>query len=483
MAGAANPLSFLFPAQENILPWNYNVTSGSWITELNGTGHNPFFRTQMVQCSYQISGGYGLTPRIILYVLAAIAVVWRKKQWAVTAALGAVMVYSSSAAIHAIVLVAIRQKMVPKYMTENWQAVLVAGTTKTGLLESNSTISNSPVWFPVLPMSWDADGDAVLDVVGFTFLLLLPMQIWSDTFEHAKPWQKKVVFAWGLLILIGLISALVNEAYVDEWSFPQLRFCPPDQEDTLPILNSGVDSVAGVWDRLDRYHWNHTIQDYFIYGNLSVHPPNTCLYPCFDFNWPLRDSSDISVTEFPDQSASEATTSLELLILLYVLISLTGTSNLTILVLRLIPAPFNRGDFQPRTAIRNYRESIRGLFSGSWSVRAVQTLFIRTWILTTMYYGYFLSPPAVIYIVGYMEWSMKTSDPGSESFKHVGQWSVLVGTILVVGVAIAPVVSKRILPCLPEKFSAAANDGSQSGSGPEATEDVELGDGPGSKKV
>jgi hypothetical protein len=198
------------------MPPNYNLTSGSWITVLNGTEQNPFFRTQMVGCSYQISGGYGLTPRIIFYVLATIAVLWRNTKWAVDGALAAVMVYSSSAAVHAVVLAAIRRQMVPKYVTDNWQAVLVAGTTKTGLLETASTAWNSPVWLPVLPMSWDSDGDPVLNIVGSTFLLLLPMQIWSRTFEQAGLVQKRVVFTWGLLLLMGLISALVNEAYVDE---------------------------------------------------------------------------------------------------------------------------------------------------------------------------------------------------------------------------------------------------------------------------
>jgi hypothetical protein len=479
MAGVGNPLAYLFPTQENLIPPNYNLTSGSWITVLNGTEQNPFFRAQMVQCSYQISGGYGLTPRIILYVLATIAVLWRNTKWAVDAALAAVMVYSSSAAVHAVVLVAIRRQMVPKYVTDNWQAVLVAGTTETGRLETASTAWNSPVWFPVLPMSWDSDGDPVLDIVGSTFLLLLPMQIWSRTFEQAGPVQKRVVFAWGLLLLIGLISALVNEAYVDEWSFPQLRFCPNDQEDTLPILNSGVDSVAGVWDRLDWYHWNRTVQDYLIYKNLSVHPPNTCLYPCFDFDWPLRDSSDITVTSFSYGSASEGSAAFTLLVLLYLLIALTGTSNLTILVLKMTQAGFGREDFQPVTAFRNYRDAIREILTQSWSFRVIT----RTWILLTIIYGYFVGPLAVVYMVAYMEWMMKNSDPGGESFRHVGQWGALVGTILVVAVAIAPVVFKRIQSYFQRKYSTADNFVTQQGPGPEVTENVELDDGPGPEKM
>jgi hypothetical protein len=145
------------------------------------------------------------------------------------------------------------------------------------------------------------------------------------------------------------------------------------------------------------------------------------------------------VTGFSYGSASESSAAFTLLILFYLLIALTGTSNLTILVLKMTPAGFGREDFQPRTAFRKCRDAIRGILTQSWSFQVLT----RTWILLTIIYGYFIGPLAVVDMVAYMEWMMN-SDPGGESFRHVGQWGALVGTILVVAVAIAPVVFKRI---------------------------------------
>ena len=169
----------LFPESErnveNFIPL-YNFTSDWWVVR-----NNSFFNTQWIQCSYPISGSYGPTPRYLFYVLILLALHKRRSAWIVTAALGSVMTYSATAAIHALVLVSMRTKLIPSDIA-NWMVVLVSGTAgPSGGVDGTGI---NPLWLPVIPMAWDNDGDPVLAIVGTAFLVLLPMQIWSNTFKH-----------------------------------------------------------------------------------------------------------------------------------------------------------------------------------------------------------------------------------------------------------------------------------------------------------
>lgn len=437
-----NPfLLSLFPSQENLIPYTaFQTIDSGWIEGIDGTANNSYFRAQWVQCSYQISGGYGPTPRYLFYALAIVAIFVRKTSWAVSIALASVMVYGSSAAIHALVLASIHQRMVPRYFDRELRSR--AGTSQTGLVESPPGESNAPVWLPVLPMSWDDDCDPVVAIVDSAFLLLLPIQIWSRTFAQAKPEQKAIVFTWALLLLVGLICALVNDAYIDVWSFPQLRFCPIDQEDTLPILNSGIESVAGTRDRQDLYHWNRTVRDFFIYKNLSVHPPNTCLYPCFDFQWPLRDPADIFVVGGTYGVGAATNTSYWLLVVVYVLVMWSGASSLTILVIRLAPStphvPAEWRDLRVMTVLRKTNQAWNEVVAHPTAIRLYRILFLRIWVLIIIAYALILSRIAFAFMVSYTEWIMWDSDPGGETFRHIGQWGALVATIFVFGAVVMP---------------------------------------------
>ena len=440
-------LKSLFPAQEKIIPSNFQTYGAGWIEGLNGTPNNTFFRTQWIECSYQISGGYAPTPRYIFYFLCIVTIIGRKTSWAVPVALASVMLFSSSAAIHALVLASIRQQLVPKDLTENYQVILVDGSSATGVFEAPSTDPNAPVWLPILPMAWDNDGDPIVAIVGAAYLLLLPMQIWSMTLNKAKPEQKAIIFTWALLLLIGLICALVNEDYLDVWSFPQLRFCPPDQEDILPITNSGVPSVAGQWDGQDWYQWNRTVQDYFIYKNLSVQPPNVCLYPCFDSSWPLRDPSDIFVVDGTFGSGFETNTSYSLLVVVYVLVAFSGLASLTILIMKLVASTAKFSDewrdIRAMSALRKIKQAWKGVVANPVAFTSYEIFAVRLWIVVVTGYALILSPIALVFLVAYMEWVMWESDPGGETFRHVGQWGVLVATLFVIGAAVIPwIVSK-----------------------------------------
>lgn len=86
---------------ERRLSWN-NQTVDGWAIE-----GNPLFNTEWVQCFYPISGGYGRTPRYLFLALALFAVLQKEEHLdSDGAALGSVMTYSATAALHAIELVA-----------------------------------------------------------------------------------------------------------------------------------------------------------------------------------------------------------------------------------------------------------------------------------------------------------------------------------------------------------------------------------------
>jgi hypothetical protein len=171
----------------------YVVTEDQWVTI-----NNTLFRTQWNDCSYPISGGYGQGPRYLYYALVFVSIIWRDQSWVVSVALGSAMIYSSTAAIHSMVFAALRTQLVPQYMLENYEVVIV-GNDMNGQLQ-----------LPVLPIAWDSDIDAILAIVGVAFLVVAPMQAFSRTFKRAE--GKAAFFLWSLLLLAGMICAFISEA-------------------------------------------------------------------------------------------------------------------------------------------------------------------------------------------------------------------------------------------------------------------------------
>jgi hypothetical protein len=245
-----NPFTSLFPQNLDIIPYD-NENAQGWVETDFG-----LFNTQWISCSYPISGGYGRAPRFLYYILIAFALIQRRKTWIAEAALALVMGYSGITAIHALALVAIRRDLVPQYMIDNYEVVLVGGSTQNGswVWPTEDTWLDTGLWLPLLPGAWDSDCDAVLAITGVAFLVLAPMQNWSVTFKASR--KKTILLLWGLLLLAGMIAALFNEAQITFYSFPQLRFCPLDLNDTLPLMNAAPNSIGGEWDGINRYRWN-----------------------------------------------------------------------------------------------------------------------------------------------------------------------------------------------------------------------------------
>ena len=397
---------------------NFNVTDQGWITSTDSTLHNPFFRTQRVQCTYQTSGLYGPTSRYIFYFLAVVSILFRNSSWVVTVALVTVMIYSSTAAIHAIVAAAAALKQLTTRlvaMRENYEVVLINGPSQTGRLEQAS--SGGPVWLPVLPMVYEPDADAVLAVVGFAYLCLLPMHVRSETLRNAKPAQSKIVLAWSILLFVGLIGAFLVDIFVTIWFFPQLGFCPPDQTDTLPMFSNGPPVGLKSWDKTDWYGWNRTVSDYFIYNNSSAVFLNACLYPCSQFSWPIRDPTDIIVHHpLSDQAPIGPEFVIALYVAACVIFGLFTAATLTVSLKRRVSDRFRT--VRARTILNEFRQLwSSGDYSGLW-ILTVVTLAQWPSIITSLFF------------MGVKEHSLWWGGPQEETFRHIGQWGVLVDSVL-----------------------------------------------------
>ncbi|KAG6995705.1 hypothetical protein G7Y79_00043g079890 [Physcia stellaris] len=453
--GITDPfLISLLPKAENRLPITYENAEG-WLTPVDG---NPLFNTQRVQCSYPISGGYGPTPRYLFYILALFAILKRKSAWVVTAALGSVMTYSATAAVHAVVLVVVRTKIIPDYVLNKWFTILVAGTTLSGV---NDGLEPDALWLPILPMAWDSDGDAVLAIVGTAFLALLPMQLWSSTFKTSN--AKTILFLWSGLLFIGTVSALINALYVDLWTFPQLRFCPHGMNDTFPFTNSRPSITDILLDQVDGYFWNRTVNGYFRspQGQLN----GACIYPCFSSTWPLRDPSEITVLSQNFGANADSNTGWWLLIAVYAVVCSSCISSLTVFAIDISSQSKNHfstwirkvydktlGSQNPtyisiRRAmtkpflkagilfVQRSHNASSGSPSRKWLVylgnkmrrhRNLLSSIRRFYVSIVSFYARMISPMALLFFVIWSEWYIWNDDPGGESFKHVGQWGALV---------------------------------------------------------
>lgn len=76
---------------------------------------------------------------------------------------------------------------------------------------------------------------------------------------------------------------------------------------------------------------------------------NICIYPCFDFDWPLRDNTDIMVVEGNHSQFFDSEAFYVLLIVRYSLIASTGLSSLTIAVLTSLPRRWKFRGLRPHS--------------------------------------------------------------------------------------------------------------------------------------
>lgn len=450
-----------FPDQYKGLTPYFNTLGNDWIIGSEWTGQNPYFRTQFVQCFYPVSGSYGSTSRIVYYLAIVIALIARRRiGWLAYAALGLVMTYSSTAAIHALILVIVRKEMAPDDRIDlpRSEKVQVQGnwtpTYEGSPLGYTHYAGNSQLWLPLIPMVYDRDADPVLTIVGTAFLILLPMQIWSSTVRSAR--EKGLLVLWGLLLFMGLVCALINEDFVQFWYYNQLRFCPPDREDQLPFPNvidndkkhaQHYQDFAGPWKPGNFHRWHQVIGDVFVHKNRSMAEfPNACIYPCFEFNrWPVRDSQDIWAGPPRDWGNFNPTTWLYLLIVAYILVILSCLSSMTVLVVMWWPRLDHWKNVRPAGVFSRAR-SLWNTDGASHSdeenpdARLKDGLFRRVrrrvfvvWMVCVYFFAFVISPLAVTFFVVFFEWKLWEFDrEGRETMNHIGQWGLIVTAVLVI---------------------------------------------------
>src|SRR5947208_1812622 len=69
------------------------------------------FQVQEIQCLFEISGIYSPTLRVMFYILSVVSLFFAKEEWIAGVSMAYVMIYSTVAAIHAIILVSMRHRL------------------------------------------------------------------------------------------------------------------------------------------------------------------------------------------------------------------------------------------------------------------------------------------------------------------------------------------------------------------------------------
>jgi hypothetical protein len=410
---------------------NVNMTSNHVLV----TGPAPF-QVQEIQCLFATSGRYSPTLRAMFYALSIVSLFLGSEDWIASVSMGYVMVYSTVAAFHAIVMVSMRQRLASRPLE------LVSIAT-AGLVEAPKL----PIW----PMTWDEDCDSVLAIVGAAFLIMAPMVIWSGAFHEAfKPLRNRPIFVgWFLLLLVGLICAFVNEVYVDLWTIGQFRFCSPGN---LPDLSLSGFSLLGR--EQPNKSFNESIWEIFPNASTSPGLPPICVYPCFDASWPLRQRSSIKVisssgtwpstSNYPNVNVGWG------LMFAAILLIAASISIIVAIFILMKRYGFTYGDWGeldiPDTVEDSTVRRLKQLDFGAKLLTGISFFFFMAWIEYTM-------------------WPY----PYAETFAFIGQWGQLIGTLLVLAFAAYKYILREYIlgpeqepPPAPRPNRASAADGETS---------------------
>jgi hypothetical protein len=374
------------------------------------------FIVEPIQCLYATSGVYSPAKRIIFYVLCLLSLRFRRKNWISGVCMGIVMSYSSIAALHAIILASIRKTLI----TANIEMVTISNTGDISI----------PIW----PMIWDEDCDAVLAITGTAFLIMAPLAIWSDTVQqilqnhppldtHARK-KRRVLIGWFFLLLIGLISAWVNEVFVDMYSAEQFKFCSAGGE--RPGIGSS--SSLNLYSRqIAGKSLNDTLWEIFSIPAISQGQIPTCIYPCFSAPGHRQDGDIKAIVSkgawLAPSDYSNASAGWALMLTSIVLIVISFAAILTIFVLeRKGHLNYGRGG-----RIKHLRDNGddtnsdendgSGLPRGSfpWSVDyGAKGLALASFIIFIVWIEYIMGP-----------------FPTTEVVSDIGQWGDIITAILV----------------------------------------------------
>jgi hypothetical protein len=248
-------------------------------------------------------------------------------------------------------------------------------------------------------MVWDSDVDAVLAIVGVSFLVIAPMQAWSSTFNKSE--AKAILLLWSLLLFIGMVCALIADEYIWVVGFPQLRFCPLTSNDTLPITNSASGDPTILWDPYDIYQTNRTLAKYF--ANSTNGLATSCIYSCFGYTSSLRDPTDIVAKPLELVTSSTSTMTWTFYVTVYFLVCSSGISSLAIFFMqrskRIWTISKTYQNFQQKWELA--RDSHRS--SRFTTVLKILVLLWYLWLHLLNIYARALSPIAVLVLAAFAE--------------------------------------------------------------------------------
>jgi len=138
----------LFSVQAYAVPW-----------------YNPTTDQSKIVCAYQLSGQYGLLPRLLFYVFIFFAAVGSSHIWLIAGALASALMYSGTAVVHAFIL----------------------------------AIGSKPLY--------DLDLIGVWAILSVSCLAIQPMFEWSDVIPKV---QSRIIFGfWGSLVAFGAMMSLI----------------------------------------------------------------------------------------------------------------------------------------------------------------------------------------------------------------------------------------------------------------------------------
>lgn len=157
-----------------------------------GSNFSARFIAQEVYCSYPISTIYNSSPRYLYYALLFLACATRWRGWLSDVFLGTAATYAGTAAIQAFILLGSHQNNPPPapvtipYIPDGANLTsafpsLISGTTEVS----------------VQPSTIELDIDAVLAIVVIGYLMFLPLQCWSGSFQYKRA-KYVVITLWNL---------------------------------------------------------------------------------------------------------------------------------------------------------------------------------------------------------------------------------------------------------------------------------------------
>ncbi|KAH8655297.1 hypothetical protein BX600DRAFT_515129 [Xylariales sp. PMI_506] len=209
----------------------------------------PNVTANAITCGYPTSGLYGLTPTTIFFFLLPAAIASRKASWLSTTIAASVMVTSSLAAIHLMVLFAFYSRF-------------STGDDQNSCRPFNLGVIGLDI--PICYGTHDPDYIVAGLIDGAGLLAIFPIATWSSTFKETS--FQPVLTLWAILLAVGhvffiLILPNPNANY---------QFCPTGSVDLLP----GLLYQAVSWDAT----WEMKLAS-MVSGNYD--PSNGCIYSCF----------------------------------------------------------------------------------------------------------------------------------------------------------------------------------------------------------